>query len=200
VQLIAVKRPRTLPPKDRVICQESTIYKRFVTRAAAAISTSLLLAVFALDPSRLLAANDCLDHANLMTGQSEHWYYRVDRMSGRKCWYRVLEITTLPQQPSPRAARLPFSSLFASLDAMSATRSISQSDSVEGDIRGIRLGKPQAPRSNEPVPTLWHQAAAKPFAAVKSRASRLPDQRDRDALFQHYLRWREQQLQQPFPQ
>jgi hypothetical protein len=160
-----------------------------------------LLAVFALDPSRLLAANDCLDHANLMTGQSEHWYYRVDRMSGRKCWYRVLEITTLPQQPSPRAARLPFSSLFASLDAMSATRSISQSDSVEGDIRGIRLGKPQAPRSNEPVPTLWHQAAAKPFAAVKSRASRLPDQRDRDALFQQYMRWREQQqLQLPFPQ
>ena len=34
------------------------------------------------------AAKDCLAAPNGAVAQGQHWYYRVDRNTGQKCWYR----------------------------------------------------------------------------------------------------------------
>jgi len=52
------------------------------------VSASLLgiLIAFGLNGA-VLAAGTCIEGPNLNSGQSRHWYYRVDRINHRKCWY-----------------------------------------------------------------------------------------------------------------
>ena len=52
------------------------------------VSASLLgiLIAFGLNGA-VLAAGTCIEGPNLNSGQSRHWYYRLDRINHRKCWY-----------------------------------------------------------------------------------------------------------------
>jgi len=46
-----------------------------------------LLALAATSASRATRAEDCLAGPNAQSPQGQHWYYRLDRATHRKCWY-----------------------------------------------------------------------------------------------------------------
>lgn len=53
------------------------------------------------------AADDCLEKPNLQFDQPGHWYYRVDRVEHRRCWYFLPSEATIgslpPSNPAPVA-------------------------------------------------------------------------------------------------
>ena len=52
------------------------------------------------------AANDCLSAPNAPSPQGSHWYYRIDRVDKRKCWYLGAEGTRVRSDVSQGAAPL----------------------------------------------------------------------------------------------
>lgn len=46
-----------------------------------------LLALAATGATRATRAEDCLAGPNAQSPQGQHWYYRIDRATHRKCWY-----------------------------------------------------------------------------------------------------------------
>ena len=60
-------------------------YDTLFVRVALASLLGTLMA-FGLNDA-VLAAGTCIEGPNLNAGQGGHWYYRVDRINHRKCWY-----------------------------------------------------------------------------------------------------------------
>jgi hypothetical protein len=66
------------------------------TRVAPALLAALLTTLAAAVPARTEpaaaaaanAADDCLTKPNAAAAQGSHWYYHLDRASGRRCWYQ----------------------------------------------------------------------------------------------------------------
>src|ERR1051325_5762587 len=54
---------------------------------------------------------DCLAKPNAAAAAGNHWYYRLDRASGRRCWYQRPTIAAAnqaaPSRPSTRAIAAP---------------------------------------------------------------------------------------------
>src|SRR5215470_12954898 len=82
----------------------------------AAVALSLLQSCAAA------AVDNCNPEPSAKSLDSSHWTYRIDRSTGRECWFVVRSGTRLPQseavevQPSPEAnSQAPFQSLFSSL-------------------------------------------------------------------------------------
>ena len=55
------------------------------TVPAAVVAVVLVAAIDGSAPVR--AANDCIAGPTAPSPQGQHWYYRIDRPTGRKCWY-----------------------------------------------------------------------------------------------------------------
>jgi hypothetical protein len=79
---------------------------------ASAIFASLLAgaALETIPYSAARAADDCLSAPGEQTPEGEHWYYRIDRLTKRQCWYRraegekPLQIAPANTSPSERPA------------------------------------------------------------------------------------------------
>src|SRR2546430_8231371 len=48
------------------------------------------------------ATADCLAKPNAPSAPGNHWYYRIDRASGRHCWYQRAEIGASKDRKSTR--------------------------------------------------------------------------------------------------
>src|SRR5438105_928740 len=48
------------------------------------------------------ATADCLAKPNAPSAPGNHWYYRIDRASGRHCWYQRAEIGASNESSQPR--------------------------------------------------------------------------------------------------
>jgi hypothetical protein len=162
-----------------------------------AVCTGLLLTAIMLGAGHAaLAADDCLAGPSRPPAQGGHWYYRLDHVNNRTCWYRVEpEVRTptaaAPQpQPSLEAAPLPsLSSFFSSLSAGFAGATTGTQPDTTGDPRIVQTGRPDAAaKPQRPTHT-------KPLAEHADEGSAAPlGQAERDALFQEFLRWRERQI------
>ena len=77
------------------------------TSSVRAALASLLgtLTAFGLNGA-VLAAGTCMEGPNLNAGQGLHWYYRVDRINHRKCWY-VMERGQKTDEDPPLEPILP---------------------------------------------------------------------------------------------
>ena len=65
----------------------STMHYYDTSSVRAALASLLgTLTAFGLNGA-VLAAGTCMEGPNLNAGQGLHWYYRVDRINHRKCWY-----------------------------------------------------------------------------------------------------------------
>src|ERR1017187_5960381 len=73
---------------------------------ASAILASVLAGVpLATAPhSAARAADDCLTSPKDETPQGSHWYYRVDRVTKRHCWYLREEGEKLSQTAPPKTS------------------------------------------------------------------------------------------------
>ena len=75
-----------------------------VTIALAAVNVTV-------NPSR--AGDDCLAGPNTATPQDSHWYYRVDRLTHRECWYLGPERRTHAHQDGSPARSHPSNTMSA---------------------------------------------------------------------------------------
>ena len=75
--------------------------------APAMFAALLLASAVPLLPShaaRAAAADDCLAAPKSQAPQGRHWYYRIDRVNGRKCWY-LGAAGTKTRQAAPQEAQ-----------------------------------------------------------------------------------------------
>jgi hypothetical protein len=190
--------------------------KRMVS-CVPAISVSVFAAMLALDPGGSLAAGNCVAQPDRAPAPGGHWYYHLDRTNNRKCWYLMEPAgspppaETLQPQSLPQAVQQPPSFSFFSLPTSFAPVSLpaSQPDSVIRDARGMPIAQPEEPNIDDAVrPKPRRHVDARPAPGAKSDRqgsprpgkeladqphSTPPDQAERDALFQEFLRWRERQ-------
>lgn len=83
---------------------------KFVSAIFASALAGASLAAASHDVAR--AADDCLAAPKGETPEGSHWYYRIDRVSKRHCWYLRGEGEKLSQtaEPNPSAAAKPAAS------------------------------------------------------------------------------------------
>jgi hypothetical protein len=163
-----------------------------------------------------LAADDCLAGPNRPPAQGGHWYYRIDHVSNRKCWYLVEPGVQTPTaeapDPQPASESRPqptFGSFFSSLTG-GFTSAGAQPDTANNDARTLPTARPGDPRNDEVAPgrqprvtrhpdaqaaliPKQHRAAqARPPAEpADERSAPQLNQAARDALFQEFLRWKD---------
>jgi hypothetical protein len=185
------------------------------------VSASLLgtLTAFGLNGA-VLAAGTCIEGSNLNAGQGRHWYYRVDRINHRKCWY-VTETglkthEDAPLQLTQSPTTLPNSILFSWFTSLGAGLPGSALAGMQPSATQELRVPPAAPREALKVVHAVAKERARPAptpeskgAATSERNQQSPsrlsaehaeqvnsqplDQAAQDALFLEFLRWKELQ-------
>jgi hypothetical protein len=166
----------------------------------------------------VLAAGTCIEGPNLNAGQGRHWYYRVDRINHRKCWYVMekgpkthedLPLEWSPTSPPSFTLFSWFTSLGAGLPG-SASAGMQPSTAEESRVsppalRGtLKVVHPVPSEPSRPArpPETKSAATAERNQQSPSRSSaelaeqvnsQPPDQAAQDALFLEFLRWNELQ-------
>jgi hypothetical protein len=185
--------------------------KRVISYAAAVAAG--LCAVIAFSTNWALAAGDCWVQSNRQQAQSGHWYYRVDRVNHRKCWYVVESKTRLAQAEAPEARPAPdatlqpmFFSLLSllSADFTAAKPAGTQLDGTNRDARAVqtrpadlkngdvsRVKRARTARHDPNTAPAAKSIRQSPTGPHAERTDQPPplDQAERDVLFQEFLRW-----------
>jgi hypothetical protein len=191
-----------------------TMPKRVISYAPAVAAGLFMVIAFSMNWA---LAGDCLVQPNRQLAPSGHWYYRVDHVNYRKCWYLVEPTKTMAQaeapevQPALDATLGPtLSSFFASLSAgsMGAKPAGTQQDATKGAARPIqtrpddlkngsrsKLARVARHPDSNTAPTfkLNRQSPTGPQMARTNQPPPL-DQAGRDALFEEFLRWNARQI------
>ena len=79
----------------------SNIQAKFASAIFVGILASLPLSTVFDGAAR--AADDCLSEPNGQTAQGKHWFYRIDRGTGRHCWYQRGEDEKPPRTAAPES-------------------------------------------------------------------------------------------------
>jgi hypothetical protein len=177
----------------------------------------LLATAFALDSSKAPAAGDCLERPDRAASPRGHWYYHTDRDINRKCWYLMgaaanataPAVAAPPASPYDPISQQPsFSSFFSTLATGFTPASVPASppDPRNRDARGVPIVQPDQAARDAAQPARQRRVDAKPATKPSRQASAHPGKEpadeprskplspaERDALFQEYLRWREEQ-------
>jgi hypothetical protein len=169
----------------------------------APIAAGLCTAI-ALSTNWALASAGCVSQPNNQLAQGGHWYYRVDRVNDRKCWYLasttgMIEAPELG--PSPRA--MTFSSFLSLLsgDLLGAKAIGVQDDDPSSGTRSLPT-HPNDLKHGDASRMKWSRVARhSDFAKVISTSKqshvgprvvgmdRPLDQAERDRLFAEFLHW-----------
>ena len=193
--------------RNRVMSILLVVTSRII--AAGALTTFQAVAV--------LAAGDCATKPNVRTPPGGHWYYHVDAVSNRKCWFlRQEEVEGSPapssqaQSPTDIVRQLRSTSWFSSLaSAFSPTSGQGQGQAPQSENGTIR-NAPDAPKREEflkkepqiPLqsshkkqpPKLGERLSAPPSEKqILDQRSTALDQASSDALFRQFLLWQERQ-------
>jgi hypothetical protein len=176
------------------------------------------LAVTILPSSVASSAENCVAEPTAKIQEGSHWTYRIDRTSGRKCWFvvrtgsRTAQAEAPEKKPAPEATPEPtFSSFFSSLVApfKKANQAGTQQDPANSDPRVTQPTPANAPRNSDegrrprvadsqnsnatPDQKPHRQPSARPEHAGEQRPADARNQAQQDALFQEFLRWKERQ-------
>jgi hypothetical protein len=188
---------------------------------ATAAHVSLLAGALVLSASAASAAPDCLAAPDRTSSPGTHWYYRIDRPTGRKCWYlkqldaRAATPAAPPAAPRQDADAQPqlfswLSSAFSSIrrpepDRVTARESGPPAPDTTRKRERKQAQRPDAvrapTRSSAPQPAVTASEApprswAPTPAAASSEAPELAPAA-RGALYQQFLQWRVRQLLAP---
>jgi len=116
------------------------------------------------------AADSCLLEPSTDTAlQGKHWYYRIERGTGRKCWYLrdPDDKTARTETPNPAPAEKPESRRAET----APSRSISD---AHAEIAPPRARVPNDPPAPAAVPSIWQAARSNTTAAVPPAANAGP--------------------------
>ena len=187
------------------------------------VPAGLFVAVIVFGANRTaVAADDCRAGPDHPPAPGGHWYYHLDHTSDRKCWYLVEPEARAPTaeavqpQPAPEPPpQLPapqpgFGAFFSTLSAGFSGSAAAQPTTP--DARGPQTAPADDLKNTETAPARDLHPARRPAAVAAlapkphqpahtrspaehadERAAAPPDQAERDALFQEFLRWRERQ-------
>jgi hypothetical protein len=135
----------------------------------ARLASALLLSVAAsagliVGNSAVRAADSCITEPKTETPQSKHWYFRIERGTGRHCWYLRGEDEASARTPNaePVAAAKPAPSTTGNAPARSLSDARAEFAKARADANGTA---PPAP-SVWPDPQSGVSAAAAPVAAT----------------------------------
>ena len=127
-------------------------------------------------PSIGLPANQCITEPK-PSGPGEHWYYHVDPVSHRKCWFaEQSSVQVPPAAPQSQAASKP-------------KRDAANTVALHSGVQVRQSSQPQ------PVPKPKRDTAARTAPDIKNNETKAKDVNWRETLFQQFLQWREQQKQ-----
>jgi hypothetical protein len=191
-------------------------YDTLFVRVALASSLGSLIAIGLNGP--VLGAGTCIQAPDLDAGQGRHWYYRVDRINHRKCWYmteagpRTDEAPSLGPSPtsSPNltlfswfpwlSAGLPGSATAGMQPSTSSPQPRVPSAAPKGNMNVVHAVPNERSRPTRPPETKGLTTAERDQQSSRSSAdhaeqvnSQPPDQAAQDALFLEFLRWKELQ-------
>lgn len=188
-------------PKRLDSCVEATI-------------AMLVMSMTAFGGNQAFAATDCLSEPGHQAPSGGHWYYRLDRVSHRKCWYLAQPVTATPptlSQPAtpqpdypPATSQPAFSSFFNSLMSNLPGTPRSEPQFPQADERTIPddrdpgmagMVKRESHRQTtpaEPAPKPRQMPAARSQPATGDKQPVRPlSEKEREALFEEFLQWRE---------
>src|SRR3954447_5597378 len=77
------------------------------TRQFAGLASAIVLGLLAVQPTPLLAADECLAAPKGAAPKGSHWYYRVDRAAKKNCWYVRTEGKQAPSANSSAPLPVP---------------------------------------------------------------------------------------------
>ena len=179
------------------------------SRVIAVTALAMLQAVVAL------AADDCVTKPNLGATQGGHWYYHVDTVKSRKCWFLRQEDVKGPPAPSAEVQSptdtVPQSTSPSWLPSLaSAFAPTSESGQGLAPTENRIIGNPpdalrRSTLPKEPPQIALHKSQRKqppkPHERSSTRSSEkqalerdtAPDQASRDALFREFVLWNERQ-------
>jgi hypothetical protein len=167
-----------------------------------------LCTAMAFSANWALASAACASQPNSQLAQGGHWYYRVDHVNDRKCWY-LAPITGMPPIETPELGPSPhamtFSSIFSFLsadllgpkptgvqqdDPNSGTRSylIHPNDQKHGDVSRIKWSR--IARHSDYARAISTTSKQQSHAGPRVGGTDRPfDQAERDRLFEEFLQW-----------
>jgi hypothetical protein len=216
LQRIAAKYPHDRDSSIRVHARENTMPKCVIS-CVPAVCAGLLATVIMLGTNcATFAADDCLPGPNRPPAQGGHWYYHVDHVNNRQCWYLVEPGARTPTAESPEPQLSPdattqprFGSFFSSLTAgFTEATAGTQPDTTNSDARILQTAHPDRRKNDEAAPGRQPRIARRPDSEAALAPKQHPpprarppaehaderppplDQAERDALFQEFLRWK----------
>ena len=185
-----------------------------ITSFVQAVAVGLCTTV-AMGANWAVASDDCLAQPNRQLGQGGHWYYRLDRVDKRKCWYlegpgaTPRDAGATVGRPSPDTPTLSsFFSLLAT-DFWGETAAKAQQDATSKDAHDLHhatvgrrsidsgMRRPRLAQYSDPntaPKARSHQPSSVPPRAKGMDQSFALGQPERDALFQDFLRWRAREV------
>jgi hypothetical protein len=224
LQLIAAKYPHDRDSSIEAHARELSMSKSVISRVVFAGLLATAIMPGTNDPARAAAA--CLPGPDRAPAPGGHWYYHLDHVSNRKCWYLLEPASQTPgqtqmpeapeSQPAAAAApQSPFGAFFSSLSTgLTGPTAATQPEgtgqaripSVPADDLKNDQGAPgrqprmvHSPDAEAAVTANPHRSAhARPHPEhAEDQAAQPLDQAERDALFQEFLRWRDRRPAQP---
>jgi hypothetical protein len=190
------------------ICREENAMPKRVVSYVAAVAAGLCT-VIAFSTNWALASGGCVMQPNRQLAQGGHWYYRVDRVNYRKCWYLVEPGTRILQAEAPEARSSPDAATFSSFSSFFSL--------LSADFMGAKTARVQQNATNSGVRTLekrsddlkngdgsWvkrsriarHSRSSTALSAPRGESMDQPPplgQAERDHLFQEFLQWNARQ-------
>ena len=178
-----------------------------------AISVGLLAAVFVINTnSAAPAAAACIEKPGLQSDQNGHWYYRVDRVNHRRCWFlqssgtptaNIDPATAVPTGSYQQPALLSWlSSVVSTITGVSAaggdqTAAVRSSRIVPAALDASIKRRSRMVRhvnvQEASVPKLPAPSSPQPLATFQEQTDSPPiDPMKREALYQEFLRWQDQ--------
>ena len=157
---------------------------------------AILVAAMAL-PVRLhyaqAAADNCLAKPNAAPPQGSHWYYRVDEVGNRRCWYlapkgaKLRQVWSSPKpqpapNPPPKPASRPKATATAATSAQSVARETdptatvsmlspalpTSANAVDGELASASNGAAGGPAATEDdMPLIWPVLSATELASAE---------------------------------
>ena len=174
--------------------------KRFMS-CVPAVFVGLSAGAIVLNTNYATLADDCLAGPNRPPAPGGHWYFHFDKAGNRKCWYLV-EAATRPStveapeiQPVGAPPQPTLGSFFSLMGLPGAPTGPqpARPDELRNDATAPQPGTARRPDTQAALAAKPHRlppAARAPVERVDERPAS-PDQTERDALFQEFLRWRE---------
>jgi hypothetical protein len=156
--------------------------------------------------SREAVAETCLRGPNRQADAGHHWYYRLDRVNNRRCWYQkkfqisgsASESPTTEASPGTGTQQKVSSWISSVVGALGGTNSTPAENVAAAPDAGRGEQAPDSTRHREKTKRKRFVSARTRFrntqrpASVSSEAPAVPlDADKREALFREFMEWRQ---------